>query len=862
MAADLGAWGVFEDESGQGLRPPKGRTWGRRGHPRVVRVPAANSPRLSLAALLATRPGHRPRLIYRTHTARRSSGRREGRRGGRRKGLTEADYATLLDAAPRQLGGPIVLVWDNLNTHVSAAMTELIAARPWLMVYRLPPYAHELNPVEPVWAHLKRSLANLTKHTIAELTVLVKTRLTRMQYRPGYWSGFSPVPARVRALSVTPALDDLWTGSRYVAARFMSVGGHPRRWSLRLGASRDDCGAHRCWRSLSHRLEAAWTPIDVGEAGMGELAVASLGPEALTAALEALPDGLVIFDAEWTVCFINRAGAALVGRRADELTGRSIWVASPEMSGTIFHSFLLHARGAGKPVTWRGFYAPAGRWLSATAVVVGELLQVSVREVTSRLAEPVEDGGELDQADDDGDRDRLRFLAEVSESLITTLDTGKSAAKLAELAVSRLCDWAVVALVGEDGGPGEEAWAHRDPARRADVDTYVTGRLRGTGDDEAMVDALMSGQPVQMIPVREDLVAPSLPTEEVRAAWRRLQTASYTIVPLRARGETFGALVLLNSGDRPPHTEAEIATAVEVARRGALALDNARLYGRQQKVAEPLQRSLLPPPPQPDDLQIAVRYRPAGAHQQVGGDWYDAFQQPDGATLLVIGDVVGHNVDAAAAMGQIRSILRGLACDRPESPARILSRVDRVLTTLGVPSLATALLARIEQPAELATEGLRRLRWSSAGHLPPLLLRPDGTVLSLASPPERLLGSGSPCARSDQEVLLSPGDTVVFYTDGLIEYGRTGIDEGIDRLAAQLTDRANLPLEDLCDRLLSRVPTGRSDDDIAILALRCSPVQQPDQQPNAAGSSQDGVPTGRSPASAPGGPQGLGKVIM
>ncbi|HEX2299868.1 MAG TPA: transposase [Pseudonocardiaceae bacterium] len=148
---------------------------------------AANSPRLSVAALLATKPGHRPRLIYRTHSARRSGGRRES---GRRKGLTEADYAALLDAAHQQLGGPIVLIWDNLNTHVSAAMTELIAARPWLTVFRLPPYAHELNPVEPVWSHLKRSLANLTKHNITELTALVKTRLRRMQYRPGLLDGF------------------------------------------------------------------------------------------------------------------------------------------------------------------------------------------------------------------------------------------------------------------------------------------------------------------------------------------------------------------------------------------------------------------------------------------------------------------------------------------------------------------------------------------------------------------------------------------------------------------------------------------------------------------------------------------------
>jgi len=148
----------------------------------VVRVTARNSPRLSLAALIAAKPGCRPRLIYRTHTGR-------GPRKDRRKGFTEADYARLLDAAHQQLAGPLVVVWDNLNTHISGAMTELIAARPWLTVFQLPPYAHELNPVEPVWSHLKRSLANLAKRNITQLTALVKTRLKRMQYRPGLLGG-------------------------------------------------------------------------------------------------------------------------------------------------------------------------------------------------------------------------------------------------------------------------------------------------------------------------------------------------------------------------------------------------------------------------------------------------------------------------------------------------------------------------------------------------------------------------------------------------------------------------------------------------------------------------------------------------
>jgi putative transposase len=149
----------------------------------VVKVTGGSNRRVSLAALLCIKPGCRPRLIYRVHQARK-------RRGDQRKGFTETGYAQLLDAAHQQLGGPLVVVWDNSNTHVSGAMTALVAARDWLTVYRLPPYAHELNPVEPVWSHLKRSLANLAKCNFGQLTALVRTRLRRMQYRPGLLGGF------------------------------------------------------------------------------------------------------------------------------------------------------------------------------------------------------------------------------------------------------------------------------------------------------------------------------------------------------------------------------------------------------------------------------------------------------------------------------------------------------------------------------------------------------------------------------------------------------------------------------------------------------------------------------------------------
>ncbi|SNR82210.1 PAS domain-containing protein [Blastococcus mobilis] len=304
---------------------------------------------------------------------------------------------------------------------------------------------------------------------------------------------------------------------------------------------------------------------------MSESAAARLGPAPLAAAVEAAPDGVAIFDTDWTVRYVNPAGARLLQRAQAELVDRNLWIALPELGRTIQHSFLLPDRSVGTAVSWQGSYPPAGRWLSVTAVLVGDLLQVYFRpagrwlSVTAVLvgdllqvyfrprtarhperpdqADVVDTRPGVGDGDDDVDADRLRFLAEVSEALIGELDTRESAARLAELVVSRLADWAIVALL-EDGRPGEEAWAHRDPARRADLDAYMRGRILGTAQNTPLAAALLTGEPVQLTALDPALVEPSLPTEEVRAAWERLEASSCSIVPLRARAETFGALAL------------------------------------------------------------------------------------------------------------------------------------------------------------------------------------------------------------------------------------------------------------------------------------------------------------------------------
>jgi transposase len=182
LAAARGAWICFQDEAGQTLRPPKSRTWARRGRTPVVAVSGKGSGRVSIAGLVCLKPGHRGRLMWRTRLHRG--------RAGERGSFSEDDYIAFLDQARRRLAAPIVLVWDNLNTHVSVRMRTLIAARSWLTVVRLPAYAPDLNPAEGVWAWMKRGITNIAVHGVDRLAALVKQRLRACQQQTDLLAGF------------------------------------------------------------------------------------------------------------------------------------------------------------------------------------------------------------------------------------------------------------------------------------------------------------------------------------------------------------------------------------------------------------------------------------------------------------------------------------------------------------------------------------------------------------------------------------------------------------------------------------------------------------------------------------------------
>jgi PAS domain S-box-containing protein len=423
---------------------------------------------------------------------------------------------------------------------------------------------------------------------------------------------------------------------------------------------------------------------------------------------------------------------------------------------------------------------------------------------------------------------RLQLLAESGRVLSGTLDITDQIAQLVDLVVPALGDWGWVLVTDEHGRMRDMASHHRDPARSEELERYVRSMVAAMSEVAAPRVVLRTGRPVVLPAIEPEFVARALPDPATRKALAALAPAAGLAVPLVARGQTLGVLGLYTGAERGPHTQAEVDTAMEIARRAGSALQQARLFGQQRQLAETLQRSLLTAPPAPDHCEIAVRYVPAAAGAEIGGDWYDAFVQPDGGTMLVIGDVVGHDSRAAAAMGQLRGLLRGIGHHTGGTPAEVLGGLDLAARGLDLDTMATALVARLEQDDPEAQVGTTRVRWSSAGHLAPVLLTPDGTVTLLdEGHPDLLLGVDPAAARVDRVATIPRGGTLLLYTDGLVERRDRDLDAGMDELRRVVAELADLPLQELCDRLLKRMYLPDTEDDVALLAVRLHPQDRP-----------------------------------
>ena len=416
---------------------------------------------------------------------------------------------------------------------------------------------------------------------------------------------------------------------------------------------------------------------------------------------------------------------------------------------------------------------------------------------------------------------RLQLLADTGRVLSGTLEITRQVGQLADVVVPTLADWCWLVVTDEQGRLHEMASAHRDPGLRAELELYVHSMVAVMTEEAAASVVTRTGRPLVLPRIDAARIERSIPEPATRELLGRLGLASGVIVPLVARGQSLGALGLFNGAERGPHTPAEVETAVEVGRRAGLALHHARLYGQQRALAGALQHSMLTDPPEPEHCEIVVRYVPAAEGAEIGGDWYDAFLEPGGATVLAIGDVVGHDVRAAAAMGQLRGLLRGISYSSGAPPAQVLTQVDRAVRGLGLDTMATAVVARLEQGDDDRAADRTLLRWSSAGHPPPVLLRPDGRVQVLDGDlPDLLLGVDPSVARHDRVAVLPAGSTVFLHTDGLVERRDRDLDTGTAALVSVLAEYATLPLADLCDRVLERLFLPDAEDDVALLAVR------------------------------------------
>ncbi|MEV4277822.1 GAF domain-containing SpoIIE family protein phosphatase [Actinoplanes xinjiangensis] len=454
-------------------------------------------------------------------------------------------------------------------------------------------------------------------------------------------------------------------------------------------------------------------------------------------------------------------------------------------------------------------------WTPSEIALIGELAEVCSSEVCLRIARSAAE--EARRAAESAHH-QLELLAELTESLAATMDVEEAMRRLGDIVTAALADWCVVALADDPGGrgPARVSATHRDPDRAADMARLAELAAGSHADLQAMIRAVRArGRPVRSVDGDTEMRSRIRDTElsEITA---RAGFGASMIVPVVSpvRRRAVGAILLVNRPDRPAFSAAEEWTAAEVGRRAGLAVENGRLYREQRHVAEVLQRSLLTELPVIPGMELHARYLPAQHGAAVGGDWYDAFAQPDGSVVVAVGDVTGHDIEAAATMGQLRNLVRGDAYGRDEEPGALLTALDQALHGLRVPASATAVLARVRTCWSGYEVG-----FANAGHPPPLLLLPDGQVQVWWVPPEPLLGlppRDEP--RTTARRFVPAGSTLVLYTDGLVEDREQLLDDGIARLSAVLRENAARPGDELCARLLEVAP--HRSDDIALLLVR------------------------------------------
>ncbi|MDX2544705.1 SpoIIE family protein phosphatase [Streptomyces sp. WI04-05B] len=541
--------------------------------------------------------------------------------------------------------------------------------------------------------------------------------------------------------------------------------------------------------------------------------------ELLGQILDGTPAAIAVLDTELRFRYVNATLARMNGVPAAEHIGRTVAEVVPGVEaredvlraviddGVPRETISSGHTQADSPLErryWHGAYHRL-RHDGRTLGIVGIVLEISAARQEQR---------ELERA-----RERLALLDEAATRVGTTLDMDTTCQELAEFLVAKLADAATVKVLPEHGtsrAPRDGSLRLRRAALAAVPELEAVMRPLGRPGEyvdhqpsSSVVRCLAAGRPViDNLMDERDMGRAGAHTGNV-SAYLAAGIHSALIVPLTARGHDVGTVTMVRAGESPVFDETDAVIAQDLAGRAAISLDNARRYTTEHDAVVQLQRALLAEPGRPHpDIDVAYRYRPAGRGVLVGGDWFETVALDHGRTLLALGDVMGHGLEAAVAMSRYQAMLRVVAAREP-GPDRILLELDHLLHTSGADRPATCLIAIADPRRGICT-------YASAGHLPPVVFRPDGRATLLPVPPGPPLGTGhsryvsftAPC---------EPGHTLLLYTDGLIERRHEDIDASLRRL----TRIRGCPApEDLLDQVLDQVAPIDPEDDIALVAAR------------------------------------------
>jgi hypothetical protein len=407
-------------------------------------------------------------------------------------------------------------------------------------------------------------------------------------------------------------------------------------------------------------------------------------------------------------------------------------------------------------------------------------------------------------------------LAHAVSLVAGTPDPAQLLAGLASLLVPRLGEWCLADLLEPPDLITRVAAVGPDGPMALDVEPGPVNARRSTARRAGVLSRLADVPGQRLLLTGEQIRAMASSTEPRTRAQgqlaRSLGAEQVLVLGLPHAGDVLGVLSLARRAGT--FSAAELRELGDLAVVAGLALSNARLSHLQRGVSVALQHSLLPALPAIPGLALAARFTPAVTGLAVGGDWYDAFCLPDGRLALVVGDATGHDLQAAARMAELRNLLRALAVDQPVPPAQTLARLDAAADRLAPELSGTCLYAQLELGAARAL-----LTWSSAGHLPPVLLR-GGSAELLDTPPDLMLGVQVPASRVDHSRELLPGDVLVVYTDGLVEERHTGLDERLELLRRRVEQHGSQGPERLADLLIDELASG--EDDVAVLVVLVS----------------------------------------